>query len=353
MRTVPRTMHAARLTRHGGPDALELAQVPTPAPGHGEVLVRVSAAALNNTDLWTREGAYGLADDPQAKAGWRGRIDFPRIQGADIAGTVAGVGDGADPALLDTRVLVDPALYDSTGPDAHPVGLLGSERDGGYAEYVVVAAERVHPVQGSSLTDEELATLPTAYGTALGMIERGGVQAGETVLVTGASGGVGLALVQLAHARGARVLALTSAGKGSAVREAGADETIDRGGDLWSEVQELAPEGLDAALDVVAGDLIGEGLPHLSEGGRWVVAGALGGYPASFDIRRLYLHNKALIGSSMHTPAHFALLADVARQGQVAPVVAAVFGLEEVHRAQAELASRSHVGKIVLNPGSR
>src|SRR5699024_6402560 len=163
----------------------------------------------------------------------------------------------------------------------------------------------------------------------------------------------GAALVQLAHARGARVLALTSAGKEPAVREAGADETIDRGGDLWSEVQELAPGGLDAALDVVAGDLIEQGLPHLSEGGRWVVAGALGGYPASFDIRRLYLHNKALIGSSMHTPTHFALLADLARRGQVAPVVAAVFGLGDVHRAQAELASRSHVGKIVLTPGSR
>ncbi|GHD31021.1 alcohol dehydrogenase [Nocardiopsis kunsanensis] len=353
MQTTPRTMRAARLTRHGGPEALELAEVPTPVPGDGEVLVRVAAAALNNTDLWTREGAYGLAGDPRAEAGWRGRIDFPRVQGADIAGTVAGVGGGADPALVDTRVLVDPALYDGPGPHAHPVGLLGSERDGGYAEYVAVAAERVHPVQDSGLTDDELSTLPTAYGTALGMIERGGVQAGETVLVTGASGGVGLALVQLAHARGARVLALTSAGKRSAVQEAGAEETIDRGGDLWADVRKLAPEGLDAVLDVVAGDLVEEGLPHLGEGGRWVVAGALGGYSAALDIRRLYLHNKALIGSSMHTPTHFALLADIARRGQVAPVVAAVFGLGDVHRAQAELASRSHVGKIVLNPATR
>ncbi|GAB3728381.1 zinc-binding dehydrogenase [Nocardiopsis nanhaiensis] len=348
MRSVPKTMRAARLTRHGGPDTLELADVPTPAPAAGEVLVRVSAAALNNTDLWTREGTYGLPGDPRAKAGWRGPIDFPRIQGADIAGTVARLGEGTDPALLGARVLVDPALYDGPGPHAHPVGLLGSERDGGYAEYAAVAAERVHSVQDSSLTDEELATLPTAYGTALGMIERGGVHAAETVLVTGASGGVGLALVQLARSRGARVLALTSAGKHAAVQGAGADGVIDRDGDLWADVREHAPEGLDAVLDVVAGDLIEQGLPHLREGGRWVVAGALGGYPASFDVRRLYLNNRSLIGSSMHTPAHFALLADIARRGQVGPVIAARFGLGEVHRAQAELASRSHVGKIVL-----
>ncbi|MBR8742689.1 zinc-binding dehydrogenase [Nocardiopsis sp. MG754419] len=349
MRTLPRTMRAARLTRHGGPEALELVELPLPTPESGQVLVRVSAAALNNTDLWTREGAYGLPEDPHAKAGWRGRVEFPRVQGADIVGDVAQVGPGVDPALVGSRVLVDPALYGGTGPHAHPVGLLGSERDGGYAEYTLVAADRVHSMENANLTDAELATLPTAYGTALGMLERGGVRRGETVLVTGASGGVGLALVQLARERGARVIALTSAGKVSAVRAAGADATLVRGGRVWPELRAHAPEGVDAVLDVVAGDLVEHGLPHLREGGRWIVAGALGGHGAAFDIRRLYLHNRALIGSSMHTPAHFDLLVDIARRGGVAPVIAARYPLVEVHRAQAELASRAHVGKIVLD----
>lgn len=210
---VPETMRAAMLVRHGGPDAVELTDVPVPVPGKREVLVHVGAAALNNTDLWTREGAYGRVGDPAAQAGWRGRMTFPRIQGADVAGTVVDTGDGVNSDLHAARVLVDPAIYERDHDDANPVGLLGSERDGGYAQYVVVPIERVHRVEESPLSDVELACLPTAYGTALGMLERGGVDHGDTAVVTGASGGVGLALVQLASARGATVLAVSSAGK--------------------------------------------------------------------------------------------------------------------------------------------
>ena len=346
--TVPGTMTAARLLRHGGPNALEVAEVPVPSPGEGEVLVKVGAAALNNTDLWTREGAYGLPGDAGAKAGWRGPVQFPRIQGADVAGTVVQVGEGVDRRLLDSRVLVDPAIYDSDDDDAHPVGLLGSERDGGYADYVVVPAQRVHRVEDSPLSDVELAYLPTAYGTALGMLERGGVQRGDTVVVTGASGGVGLALVQLAAARGATVIAASSIAKTSAVREAGAWEVVDRTANLWEQIVAVAPNGVDVVLDVVAGGGIAAGLSSVRDGGRWVVAGALGGYGIDLDIRRLYLHNIALIGSSMHTPAHFRTLVDIARQGQVRPVVAATYSLADVHRAQADLATRQHVGKLVL-----
>src|SRR5690625_1301836 len=135
--TIPDTMLAARLREHGGPDALELTEVPVPSPGEGEVLIQVSAAALNNTDLWTREGAYGLPGDAGAKAGWRGPIAFPRIQGADVTGVVVAAGADVDSPPLGSRMLVDPAIYDGDGDAANPVGLLGSERDGGYAEYVV------------------------------------------------------------------------------------------------------------------------------------------------------------------------------------------------------------------------
>ncbi|MFF2732142.1 zinc-binding dehydrogenase [Streptomyces sp. NPDC058008] len=347
---VSTTMRAVRITGHGGPEVLEAAEVPVPVPGAGEVLVQVAAVALNNTDLWTREGAYGRPGDPGARSGWRGPIGFPRIQGADVAGRVVAVGPGADEGLVGLRVVVDPAVYETAGPDANPVGLMGSERDGGYAEYVTAPAERVHDMTGSPLTDDQLATLPTAYGTALGMIERGRLREGETALVSGASGGVGVALVQIARARGARVVAISSGSKIDAVREAGAHEVVDRAGDVVAQVRAAAPEGIDVALDVVAGSLVGEGLPLLREGGRWVVAGALAGYDVRFDVRRLYLHNAQVIGSAMHTPTHFGLLMDLARQGGVQPVVAAAFPLEQAARAQEELARRGHVGKIVLHP---
>ncbi|GAA4866068.1 zinc-binding dehydrogenase [Saccharopolyspora cebuensis] len=347
---VPETMRAARIAEHGGPEVVELTEVAVPAPQAGEVLVQVSAVALNNTDLWTREGAYGRPGDPEALSGWRGPIDFPRIQGADVAGEVVAVGADVDAGLVGRRVVVDPAIYDTDGPDANPVGLMGSERDGGYAEYATARADRVHDVTGSPLTDDQLASLPTAYGTALGMIERGRLREGETVLVSGASGGVGLALVQIARARGAEVLAISSGAKIDAVREAGAHHVLDRARDVVEQVRAAAPEGVDVGLDVVAGELVGDGLPLLREGGRWVIAGALGGYGVSFDVRRLYLHNAQVIGSAMHTPTHFGLLVDLARQGAIQPVIAAAFPLEQAARAQEELARRNHVGKIVLHP---
>ncbi|SOD62822.1 NADPH:quinone reductase [Streptomyces zhaozhouensis] len=347
---LPATMRAMRITRHGGPEVLERADVAVPAPGPGEVLVKVTAAALNNTDLWTRQGAYGRPDDPHAPSGWRGPVAFPRIQGADVAGHVAAHAPDVDPALLGRRVVIDPALYDSDGPHAHPVGLMGSERDGGYAEYVTAPAHHAHDATHSPLTDDQLASLPTAYGTALGMIERGALRDGDTTLVTGASGGVGLALVQLARARGAHVIALTSAAKTEAVHAAGAHTVLDRAHDLTDQLRTAAPRGIDVALDVVAGDLLNDQLPHLREGGRWVVAGALGGYRAELDIRRLYLHNIRLIGSSMHTPTHFARLMDLARDAAVRPVVAATFPLEQAADAQRALARRHHTGKIILRP---
>ncbi|UCM91727.1 zinc-binding dehydrogenase [Streptomyces marincola] len=347
-------MTAAVLVRHGGPDALELrTDWPVPAVGPGRVLVRVTAAALNNTDVWTREGAYGLPGRPEAEAGWRGPLDFPRIQGGDIAGVVAAVAEDVSEEWTGRRVLVDPAFYADEHEDAPPVGLLGSEADGGFAAYVAVEAARLHDMTSSPLSDEELAALPVAYGTAMGMLERARLAGGETVLVTGASGGVGLALVQLAAARGARVLALTSGSKAAELRDAGAEATLDRDTDpeeLVRQVGALAPEGLDAVADVAGGPWPERLLPTLREGARWVIAGAVAGPVVRFDLRRLYLHNLSLIGSSMHTRAHFAALAELAATGGIRPRVAARFPLGELHAAQEEFRRGAHVGKIVVVP---
>lgn len=349
-------MRAAVLTRFGGPDAVELRDVPDPRPGPGEVRVRVAAAATNNTDLWTRDGAYGLPGDPDALAGWLGAIDFPRIQGADVVGTVDEVGEGVATDLVGRRVLVDPATFEDLGPqDTVPrreprlVAVLGSEHDGGFAELVVVDADHVHDVTDSPLSDTELACLPIAYGTAMGMLERGEVVAGETVLVTGASGGVGLAGVQLAAARGCRVVAQTSAGKEELVREAGAEAVVHRSGEGLAD---LVPDGIDAVIDVVAGPQLDALLPLVRDGGRWVVAGAVADPVVRLDLRRLYLGNRRLVGSTMHTAVHFAALAEEARRGSLAPRVAATYDLEHIHEAHAALAERGHVGKIVVRPAS-
>lgn len=344
-------MLAAVTTHHGGLDAIDLRRVVLRHPGAGEVLVKVLAAGCNNTDLWTREGSYGSGSGPDAKAGWLGPLDFPRIQGGDVVGTVVAVGDAEAGHLVGTRVVVDPALYDDAGPDARPIDVLGSERDGGFAEYVIVPLSRVHVVDESPLSNEQLAALPIAYGTALGMLERGGVTEGHTVVVTGASGGVGLAAVQLASARGARVVAVCSGGKADAVRAAGAESVVDRGrGSVVADLGRAAPQGYDVVVDVIAGPTLEAGMGLVRPGGRWVVAGALDGWEVRLDVRRLYLANIALVGSTMHTPRIFDLLVDLARNGGVRPIIAATYSLADVAEAQHVLARRAHVGKIVVIP---
>lgn len=347
-------MTAAVLFRHGGPEALEIrTDWPLPELRPGQVLVGVGAAAVNNTDLWTREGAYGLPGQPDALAGWRGPVDFPRIQGGDIAGVVSRTAEDVPDTWLGRRVLVDPAFYADEGEDAAPVGLLGSEADGGFADCVAVDADRVHDMSASPLTDQELAALPVAYGTAMGMLERGRLQSGEKVLVTGASGGVGFALVQLAAARGVRVVALTSESKAAALHDAGAESVLTRDAgtqQLQAQLRAAAPDGLDAVADVAGGPWLELLLPALRDGGRWVVAGAVAGPVVPFDLRRLYLHNISMIGSSMHTRAHFAELVSLARSGAVRPRIAATYPLRELHAAQEEFRLGAHVGKITVTP---
>lgn len=347
------TMIAAVLTGHGGPDVLEVRNdVPIPSPAPGQLLLKVSASAVNNTDIWTRQGAYGAVGDPDAVAGWRGvPLSFPRIQGTDIVGRVIEVGEGVEPARIGQRVLIDPALYDSDADDANFVEVLGSEYDGGFAEYVAVNAQSAYDVHDSPLTDDQLACLPTAYGTAMGMLERAGVIAGERVLVTGASGGVGFALVQLVAARGAIAIALTSEGRQAILRQAGADHVVLRSSEnLTDEIMQVAGGPLDAIADVVGGKLFTLVFPLLRKAGRLVIAGAIAGPVVDFDLRVLYLHQRRLIGSSMHTPEYFRRLVELARRGDVYPRVAKTYLLDRIHEAQRDFLEKAYVGKLVLHP---
>lgn len=345
MEHLPDFMTAAVTTGHGGPEVVEVRDDwPRPSPGPGQVLVRVTAAGVNNTDIWTREGAYGSSGDPNAVAGWRGvPIDFPRIQGGDVTGVVADVSDGVERSLMGQRVLIDPAAeYDDLG---HPSAIVGSEIDGGFADFHVSSVERIHDVSSSPLTDEQLACLPIAYATAMGMIEAAGCESGERVLVTGASGGVGLAAVQILVAQGCHVVASTSKGKEEAVTAAGATEVVLRDRDRLSEVDEV-----DVVFDVVGGPSFGALVDRLRTGGRLAMAGAIAGPLVELDLRRIYLRHRRLIGSTMHTRRAFARVVEMAREGAVSPRVAQTYPLTGISDAHARFTRKDFVGKLVVVP---
>ncbi len=348
-----RSMRAVLLTGHGGPERLDYREdVAEPAPGAGEVLIEVGAAAINNTDIWTREGAYGSADDPAAVSGWRREpMAFPRIQGADVAGRIVALGAGVPETRIGERVIVNPVLYSELGDGLVGMGYLGSERDGGFAEFVAVPAANALAIE-SDLGDAELASFPTAYLTAEGMLDRARVAAGEMLLVTGASGGVGSALVQLARARDARVVALAGRGKEARLRDLGAELVLTRqAGDPVAQLgAALGRAAVDVVADVVAGPLFPALLNALKPKGRYVTCGAIAGPLVSLDLRTLYLRHLELIGSTLGTRDQFARLVALIAAGRVVPLVAATYPLSEIAAAQAAFKEKAFFGKLVLLP---
>jgi len=349
---IPRTMQAAVLTGHGGPDRLEVRDDwPVPRPAAGEVLIRVAAAGINNTDLWTREGAYGDPNDPDKRVGWRGvPLELPRIQGLDIAGEIVAVGEAVPNSRIGERVLVDAVLYDAASEGLPAARLIGSERDGGFAEYVAVPAENAVRID-SALTDAELASFPCAHLTAEHMLNRARVAAGARVLVTGASGGVGSALVQLVAARGARPIALVGPGKEALVKDLGAELVITRDGDLTAKVEAaLGPRGVDVVADVVGGRQFADLLAVLRPQGRYVSAGAIAGPIVELDLRALYLNHLEAIGSSIWTHEEFRDLVMHIEAGRLKPLLAETYRLADVHRAQRAFEEKRFFGKLVLVP---
>ncbi|MFC4565694.1 alcohol dehydrogenase family protein [Nocardiopsis mangrovi] len=347
-------MHAMVLTGFGGPERLDYrTDVPDPVPGPGEVRVKVGAAGLNNTDIWTREGAYGSPDDPGATAGWRREpLAFPRIQGADIAGTIDQVGPDVPASRVGERVLVDPMLYSGGERELVDTAYLGSERDGGFAELVTVPAGNAHRVE-SPLSDAELATFPTAYTTAMRMLNRAAVSAGETVVVTGASGGVGSALIQLATARGAEVIAVVGAAKRDRALELGAIAAVPRdAADLGGQVRDAAAgRSIEVVADVVAGPAYSPLIGVLGPLGRYVVAGGIAGPVVEADLRTIYLRQLSLIGSSFGTHEDFAQLLAHIENGELRPLLAGEYPLRDLATAQAAFTAKGFFGKLVVRPG--
>jgi NADPH:quinone reductase-like Zn-dependent oxidoreductase len=340
-------MHAVLLKGYGGFEQLEYRDdVPIPVPRAGEVLVKIGAAGVNNTDINTRTGWYAREAEPEG-SGWTGAdFVFPRIQGADACGRIVAVGPGVAASRLDERVLIEP-LFCVPGSDGAMRALyFGSECDGAFADYARVPAAHAWAVH-TLLSDAELASFPCAYSTAENLLTKAHVRAGETVLVTGASGGVGSAAVQLARRRGAVVIAVAGASKHAAVAAVGAARVVARGSDL-----KLDPgiESVDVVVDVVGGDQFGAALDVLKRGGRYAVAGAIGGPTVMLDLRTLYLKDLRLLGCTVLEPGVFANLVGYIERGEIRPLVAAVHPLHAIVEAQREFLGKHHIGKIVLVP---
>lgn len=351
MSDIPKQMRGVLLKGHGGLDMLEYRhdiEVPTPQPG--EVLIKVGAAGVNNTDLNTRVGWYSKSNNSADDAGWSGTaLQFPRIQGADVCGQVVALGKGVDTELLSRRVLVEPCLYEAQGEQLQHPWYLGSECDGGFAEYLVVAARHVYPVD-SPMSDIELASFPCSYSTAENMLTRAAVSVNDRVLITGASGGVGSAAIQLARARGAQVLAVTSPSKSAQLLQLGAGQTYARDTDLAAE---LGNNSVDVVVDLVAGPRWPSLLEILKPFGRYAVSGAIAGPMVELDVRTLYLKDLTLLGCTVLQAEVFGNLVHRIESQQISALVAQSYPLSEIEQAQRDFASKQHVGKLVLDMAAK
>ena len=368
MTDLPKTMAAMVLTGHGGLDKLEYHEDwPVPEPGPGEVLIRVGACGMNNTDINTRTawysktvregthaegGAEGFDEITEDAGGWGTGLQFPRIQGADVCGRAVAVGEGADGALIGKRVLVDTWLRDWDDPmNMDKCGYYGSEADGGFAQFTAVPGRNVHAVE-SGLSDAELATFATSSITAENLLHRAQVSEGDRVLVPGASGGVGSALIQLAKRRGASVVALSGDAKADQVRDAGADWVLPRApDDLGAALEQATGQSqVDVVADVVGGNLWPQMIEVLRRGGRYTCAGAIAGPIVEFDLRTFYLNDLTFTGATIVPPGMFADLVGYIERGEIRPLLAGTWPLADLREAQEAFLQKGHVGNYVVIP---
>ena len=359
LRPGQKTMKAVVTTGNGGYDKLDYRDVPMPVAGPGELLLKVLAAGVNNTEINTRLGWYSssvtsgteqfAAGDSEGTAtadgGWNETTPFPFIQGTDCCGEVVDEADDIESSWIGARVLVRACmrLHDFESLDNI---WMASDFDGAFAQYVKVPVSEVFKVD-CDWSDVELATIPCAYGTAENMVHRAGVSAGDHVLVTGASGGVGSAVVQLAKRRGAQVTAVVGKSKIDALARLEVDRIIERGADL---ITELGESSVDVVIDNVAGPGFEPLLKLLRRGGRYASSGAIAGPMVSMDMRDFYLKDLLLIGCTAWDEPVFPNLVGYIERGEIIPLVAKTFALEDIVSAQQEFLQKAHFGNFVLVP---
>ncbi|RUR29511.1 alcohol dehydrogenase [Vreelandella andesensis] len=368
---VPKTMSAMLLTGHGDVNKLVYRQnVVTPQPGPGQVLVQVTATAKNNTDRKAREGLYptkGKEEVTSFAMGGSPTLTFPRIQGADIAGRVAAVGEGVEASRIGERGLLDFNIYADARRNINLTpDYYGHGADGGYADYVVVPADQFHHIPNPELQDAELASMGMcSYQTAYHMMTSANVSAGERVLVTGASGGVGSALIQLCRIVGAIPYAVSQPDKANALLELGAEAVIDRG-DLSTFVERVLAETngqpIDAVMDLVGGQMTDVFIDTMivdmqgrSSYPRLSIAGASGGNLSEIMWTRIYLYQVQIFGVSHGTREEAEQLIEWIRSGALKPVLHAAFKLSDLHNAERYFVNRgsNYLGKIVIVPDAQ
>jgi len=353
-------MKAVVTAGNGGYDKFQYRVVNLPTLEPGEVLLQVLAAGVNNTEINTRIGWYsssvttGTEDAATAEAqqatkkndgGWNETTPFPFIQGTDCCGRIVAVAPGGDKSTIGSRVLVRACMRRSGFGSMDNIWM-GSDFDGTFAQFVKVPAKETFAVD-CDWSDAELGTIPCAYGTAENMVHRGKVCKGEHVLVTGASGGVGSAVVQLVKRRGATVTAIAAKAKMEQVISLGADRVINRDKDV---VGTLGENSMDVVIDNVAGPAFGGLLKALKRGGRYVSSGAIGGPLVTLDMRTFYLKDLTLIGCTAWDEPIFSNLISYIERNEIRPLVAKIFPLERIADAQREFLEKKHVGNFVLIP---
>ncbi|MEM7538571.1 MAG: alcohol dehydrogenase family protein [Chloroflexota bacterium] len=360
-------MKAVVTTGNGGYDKLDYRDVPVPVPRSGEVLLKVLAAGVNNTEVNTRLGWYSssvasgtetLSEDEEQKdenskeadntvedGGWNEKTPFPFIQGTDCCGEIVAYGDGVSSPPIGTRVLVRSCMR-LDGFDSLENIWIASDFDGAFAQYVTVPAQEVFAVD-CDWSDVELATIPCAYGTAENMIHRANVGANDRVLVTGASGGVGSAVVQLAKRRDAHVTAVVGQSKIAAMQHLNIDRIIPRDADLLAA---LGESSIDVVVDNVAGEGFTDLFKILVRGGRYASSGAIAGPMVTLDMRDFYLKDLSLIGCTAWDEPVFPNLIGYIERGEIQPLVAKTFALKDIATAQQEFMQKTHVGNFVLVP---
>jgi NADPH:quinone reductase-like Zn-dependent oxidoreductase len=340
-------MRAAVFHEFGGPEVIRIEELPRPEPAAGEVLLTVRAAALNHLDLWVRRGLPI-------------QTTMPHIGGSDIAGVVTGVGTNVSPLWQNARVVVDPSLSCGTcewcqrGEVSLCVDyrIIGEHTQGGFAEFVCVPAANLYRIP-EAFDFATAAAAPLPYLTAWrALTTRARLKAGESVLITGASGGVATAGIQIAKHHGARVYAVTTGDNVQRVRDLGADviydrEQVDYSREIW---RDTAKRGVDVILDSVGTPTWQSNLRCLARLGRIIVYGATAGPMAESDLRVIFWKQLEILGTTMSTPAEFRAVMDLVFSGKLQPVVDTVMRLDDAAQAHERLEQGKQFGKIVLTP---
>lgn len=343
-------MRAVVMRARGGPEVLEVADLPVPEPGPKEVRVRLKAAALNHLDVWVRKGVASP------------KLPLPHVLGADGSGVVDAVGPGVEGFAPGDEVVINPGLSCGrcerclAGEDnlCPRYQILGEHRHGTYAEYVVLPEANLAP-KPKNLSFEEAAAIPLTFLTAWQMVvDKLGVRPGDDVLVMAAGSGVSVAAIQIAKLFGARVIA--TAGSEDKLRRAkalGADETVNYTHPDWpKEVRRLTGgKGADKVVDHT-GALYFEGvIKATANGGRIAIAGASSGYEGTLPFAHVFYRQLSILGSTMASKSLLFPILRFVEEGKLKPVVGQVLPLEAAAEGHRLLEERRVFGKVVLQVG--